>query len=51
MNEGSEEGTWRYPVIRVYRYILLDLHIVDGLEDGESVPNADDGHFLQFLMP
>lgn len=38
-------------MIRVYWYILLDLHIVDTLEYRESVPDTDDCHFLQFLMP
>ena len=38
-------------MIRIYGDVLLDLDIVDTLKDRESVPDANNCHFLQFLMP
>lgn len=38
-------------MIRIYRDVLLDFDIVDTLKNRESVPDADNCHFLQLLMP
>ena len=37
-------------MIRVYRYALLDLDIIDSFEYGESVANRHDVHFFELLM-
>ena len=38
-------------MVGIYRDVLLDLDIVDTLKNRESVPDADNRHLLQFLMP
>ncbi len=38
-------------MIRVYGYVLLNLHIINALENCEPVTNADDPHLLQFFVP
>lgn len=37
-------------MIRFNRYILLDLHVVDTLQDGKAMADADDAHLFQFVM-
>jgi hypothetical protein len=37
-------------VVRLYGDVLCLLDIVDGLEDGQSVPDAVDSHGLEVFM-
>jgi hypothetical protein len=42
--------TQGHVVVRFYGHVLLDLHLVDGLEDGEAMSDAVDTHLLQLGM-
>lgn len=39
-----------YVVITLDWNILLNLDLVDGSQDGQSVANADNSHFLEFIV-
>lgn len=37
-------------MIRVYRYLLLDLDVVNALEDRQPMADTDNGHLFQLLV-
>lgn len=39
-----------YVVISLDWNILLNLDLVHGSQDGQSVANADNAHFLEFIV-
>lgn len=47
---GPEGLTERYVMIRLNRYILLNLHIVYSFQYRQSMPHTCDSHLFQFIM-
>ena len=49
--EGSTaELTWGLVIIWIDWYTLLRLDVVDALENGEAMADANDTHFLQLFL-